>query len=204
VFGEQGYQVHGIDRTPRITPDLRDWMRKQGYRVGEFTCADVFTHSFDRQYEVVCLFGLIGHFSHWPDLLRIHAKLVKPNGLLMVSTPNFRGFYQRKLHEWLDQANLAEHNFEAMQPELWAEIVRPLGFEVQMCSYIGPYNFWVGAQPRSLLQKAVLKVLHRLKPWGCCLPDNVGSYAPYCGLVARRIKHFLRAITSPAAPIGWD
>jgi L-malate glycosyltransferase len=186
VFGERGYELHGIDRTPRITPDLCEWMRKQGYPVGKFTCGDVFTHPFDRQYEVVCSFGLIEHFGHWPELLQIHARLVKPGGLLIVSTPNFRGLYQRKLHQWLDQANLAEHNLDAMQPGRWAELVRPLGFDVTMCGYIGPYDFWVGSGSRPKWERAILKGLRMLKPLGRCLPDNVGLYAPYCGLVARR------------------
>lgn len=188
VLGELGYEVNGVDRTPRITPELREWMRAQGYRVGEFSCDDVFTHPYSGSFDVVCSFGLIEHFSHWRELLEIHARLVADDGLLVVSTPNFRGTYQRILHQWLDPANLAEHNLEAMQPKLWAETVRALGFEIQMCGYIGPYDFWVGLQSRPMWQKLVLKCLRRLEPIGRCLPDNVGMYAPYCGLVARRSR----------------
>ncbi|HEX5222715.1 MAG TPA: class I SAM-dependent methyltransferase [Verrucomicrobiae bacterium] len=186
VFAELGFEVHGLDRTPRITPDLRDWMHQQGYAVGEFICGNVFQHAFSRQYDVVCSFGLIEHFSNWAELLEIHARLVTPGGTLIVSAPNFRGFYQRKLHEWFDPVNLAEHNLDAMHPKRWADTIRPLGFAVEMCGYIGPYDFWVGAQPRAAWQVLAIKVLRRLKLLGRCLPDNVGFYAPYCGLVARR------------------
>jgi 2-polyprenyl-3-methyl-5-hydroxy-6-metoxy-1,4-benzoquinol methylase len=186
VLGELGYEVNGIDRTPRITPDLRDWMQAQGYRVGEFTCGDVFANPVGGPYDIVCSFGLIEHFGQWKELLELHARMVAKNGLLVVSTPNFRGAYQRLLHQWLDPVNLAEHNLEAMQPMRWSEIAQALGFEVQMCGYIGPYDFWVGPQPRSILQKIVVRALGRLKPFGRCLPHNVGTYAPYCGMVARR------------------
>ena len=102
VLGELGYEVNGVDRTPRITPDLRDWMRAQGYRVGELTCGDVFAHTTGGPYDIVCSFGLIEHFGHWQELFELHARLVANNGLLIVSTPNFSGLYQRLLHQWLD------------------------------------------------------------------------------------------------------
>ena len=186
VLGEMGYEVNGIDLTPRLERDLPDWMRAQGYRTGEFIQADVFQHSFAKNYDVVCSFGLIEHFAHWPELVEKHAQLVRPGGWLALSTPNFRGALQQSLHRWLDPVNLAEHNLEAMQPKHWAELVQGLGFEIVMCGYIGPFDFWVGNQSRSSFQHFTLKVIRRLKMIGRALPDNVGFYAPYCGLVARK------------------
>jgi 2-polyprenyl-3-methyl-5-hydroxy-6-metoxy-1,4-benzoquinol methylase len=186
VLGELGYEVNGIDLTPRLERDLPDWLRSQGYRTGEFVRADVFTHRFGRSYDVVCSFGLIEHFAQWPELVERHAQLVRPGGWLALSTPNFRGGLQQALHRWLDPVNLAEHNLDAMQPQLWREVVQKLGFEVIMCGYIGPFDFWVGRQSRTAFQHFTLKVLHRLKRVGQVLPDNVGVYAPYCGLIARK------------------
>jgi 2-polyprenyl-3-methyl-5-hydroxy-6-metoxy-1,4-benzoquinol methylase len=186
VLGELGYEVSGIDLTPRLERDLPDWMRAQGYRTGDFIQADVFTHPFEKSYDVVCSFGLIEHFAQWPELVERHAKLVRPGGWLALSTPNFRGALQQRLHRWLDSVNLAEHNLEAMQPRLWAQLVRRLGLEVVMCGYIGPFDFWVGSQQRTALQQTSLKVILRLKRIGRLLPDDVGAYAPYCGLIARK------------------
>jgi 2-polyprenyl-3-methyl-5-hydroxy-6-metoxy-1,4-benzoquinol methylase len=186
VLAELGYEVHGIDRTPRVTPDLRDWMQHQGYRTGEFVRGDVFSYAYKRQYDVVCSFGLIEHFGRWSELVSVHARLVRDGGLLVITTPNFRGWFQCVLHQWLDSANLAEHNLDAMRPRRWADVVRPLGFTVVWCGYIGPFDFWVEPQPRPRWQAAVLKGLLTLKPVGRLLPDNVGAYAPYCGLLAQR------------------
>ena len=186
VFGELGYEVHGIDQTPRVTRDLRGWMQQKGYRTGEFTRGDVFRHAYDRQYDVVGSFGLIEHFGNWAELVAIHARLVRAGGWLFLTTPNFRGGFQRVLHAWLDKENLAEHNLDAMQPARWANVIRPLGFEVVMCGFIGPFDFWVGHLPRPRWQRGVLKALRSMKPIGRCLPDDIGFYAPYCGLVAHR------------------
>lgn len=188
VLAELGYEVHGIDRTPRVTPDLRDWMRSQGHRTGEFVRGDVFLHTFDRQFDVVCSFGFIEHFNRWPELVQLHAHLVKDRGWLALSTPNFRGGLQRFLHQQLDAVNLAEHNLDAMQPQRWSQIVQAMGFEIVMCGYIGPFDLWVGPyQSRSLLQRIALEGIRRMKPLIRCLPDNVGAYAPYCGLIARKL-----------------
>jgi SAM-dependent methyltransferase len=73
VLGELGYEVNGIDLTPRVEQDLKPWLQRQGYRVGEFIRDDVFTHAFRRRYDIVCSFGLIEHFEDWPGLLRRHA-----------------------------------------------------------------------------------------------------------------------------------
>ena len=186
AIGEMGYEVNGIDLTPRLEKDLPNWMRAQGYRTGEFFRADVFTHPFAKQYDVVCSFGLIEHFVRWPELVERHARLVRAGGWLVLSTPNFRGTFQRWMHQWLDAANLAEHNLDAMQPQRWAELVQPLGFTPVMCGHIGPFDFWTGPQERPSFQRFTLKVIRRLKPLGRVLPDNVGCYAPYCGLVARK------------------
>lgn len=186
VLGELGYEVNGIDLTPRLERDLPAWMRAQGLRTGEFVQADVFTHPFQRSYDVVCSFGLIEHFGQWPKLVERHAELVRPGGWLALSTPNFRGGLQQVLHRWLDARNLSEHNLDAMQPKRWAEIAERLGFEIVMCGYIGPFDFWVGQQKRPAFQDFTLKVLRRLKRAGRILPDNVGFYAPYCGLIARK------------------
>ena len=182
-----GYEVNGIDLTPRITPDLRDWMKTLHFKVGEFVRGDAFTHSFSRRFDLVCSFGLIEHFGDWPTLLRRHAELVAANGWLLVSTPNFRGFVQRVLHVWLDRRNFEEHNVEAMVPSRWAEVIQPLGFDVVNCGFLGPFDFWVGAtHEQKPLHRLVFKTIRRSIPLWRLLPNSVAAYAPYCTMVARR------------------
>lgn len=189
VLAKLGYEVHGIDLTPRIDPELRNWFLSNKYRTGEFIRADVTKHTFNQLYDVVCSFGLIEHFTDWQELLERHAKLVKPGGFLAVSTPNFRGFIQQSLHRALDSKNLANHNLNAMSPQEWADIVAPLGFDIVSCGYFGSFDFWVGAADhRSLAQKITIRIIRKLNSvFRGLLPENVGAYSPYCGLIARRL-----------------
>jgi SAM-dependent methyltransferase len=190
VFGELGYELHGVDRTPRVQPEMREWLTSRAYRVGELARADVFTHTFGRQYDVVCSLGLIEHFGEWPKLIQIHADLVRPGGLLMLETPNFRGWVQQLLHRCFDGPSLRQHNLDAMRPQQWAEIIRPLGFEIVECGWFGAFDWWIGSPRtswcRDKLTKALMLLNQRCKPLTRHLPPGVAAYAPYAGLVARR------------------
>ncbi len=187
VLGELGYELNGVDLTPRVESDLPDWLGQQGYRLGNFCRADIFQHDFRRQYDVVCSFGLVEHFGQWAELIQAHARLVKPKGLLLVATPNFRGWAQRLLHEWLDRANLAEHNLEAMQPAQWSAQVAAMGFSVLSCGWFGRVDFWSNPDPnRSLVKRAALRGVRKMLPVLRWLPEGFASYSPYCGLAARK------------------
>jgi SAM-dependent methyltransferase len=122
ILGELGYELHGIDLTPRVEQDLPAWLRNQGYRVGRFVKGEFLSWDPGRRYDVVCSFGFIEHFSDWPAVLRSQARLVAKGGYLVVSTPNFRGALQWLLHWSLDRQNLKRHNIWSMNPRL---IFRP-------------------------------------------------------------------------------
>jgi SAM-dependent methyltransferase len=186
VFGELGYELHGLDLTPRVETDLKSWLKRSGYRVGNIVRGDVWAHEFKRSFDVVSSFGLIEHFDDWPELLRRHAQLVAPGGRLVVSVPNFKGACQYWLHRWLDAENLARHNVQAMSPESWASVIEPLGFKMAFCGYFGHFDFWAGESgQRKSSQKLALRGIRQVIPWWQKLPD-AGAYSPYAGLVAAR------------------
>ena len=186
VLGELGFELNGIDLTPRVETDLPKWVKRSGYRNGEFVRADVWTHNFNRQFDVVASFGLIEHFEEWPQLLSRHAQLVKQDGWLVVSVPNFRGCIQQCLHRWLDQDNLARHNLQAMDAQEWWKVVQPLGFNPVFCGCFGRFDFWEGGQKGlSWTQKIALKIIRKSLPLLKYLPDFY-AYSPYCGLIAQK------------------
>ena len=188
MLGELGYDLHGIDLTPAVESDLPAWLKRQGFKVGEFVRADVFQHAFSRAYHIVCSFGLIEHFADWAGLLEVHARLVRPGGLLVISTPNFRGWVQRWLHQWVDGRNLAEHNLDAMVPHRWAQCVQPLGFEILAQGCFGRFDFWTKDDPtRPVFLRAVARGVKRAIPLLGILPAGAPAYAPYCGMVARKL-----------------
>jgi SAM-dependent methyltransferase len=191
VFGELGYELHGLDLTPRVEMDCKRWLVDRGYKVGEISRGDVFSHRFDRQYDVVCSFGLIEHFGEWAKLLALQAELVADGGCIVVETPNFRGWIQQMLHRCLDSENLKQHNLEAMVPNRWARELESRHFQIIERGHFGTFDFWTGTQPRGTLARKtvnlICKVNRRLSSVWRNLPAGVAAYAPYCGLVARKM-----------------
>jgi hypothetical protein len=73
-----------------------------------------------------------------------------------------------------------------MVPERWADIVRPMGFEVVQCGYLGRFKFWIGTENWNKFKSALMLAAKWLAPLTNLLPAASRAYAPYCGLVARR------------------
>ena len=188
VLGELGYELNGIDLTPRVETDLPRWLRSLGYRVGEFHRWDAMeTLPSDRTYDVVCSFGFLEHFREYSSLLRKHADLVGPGGCLLVSAPNFAGALQRILHWTLDRQNLERHYLPAMNPRLWAQTLADANLTVTFAGWFGPFDFWVDRDPETTFGKSALRLVNRAKiPLGRILPEGSRAAAPWCGVVAHR------------------
>lgn len=186
VFGEMGYELHGVDLTPRTVTDLPQWLAQKGHKTGQFVTENVFTFDPQRNYDVVCSFGLIEHFHDWELLFKRHADMVKPGGYLAISTPNFKSHMQNALHRYLDQDNLALHNVGAMVPDRWSQIALDCGFEIICCGGIGRFDFWAPSQRRNLLQLALLRVIGLTRFLWDLFPEGTMAFAPYYGIVARR------------------
>jgi len=188
VFGELGYRLNGLDLTPGVEKDLPEWLGMHGYRLGEFLQQDFLTSHRNSPYDLVCSFGFMEHFADWESILHKHMDLVALNGYLVISVPNFRGFVQHLLHYLLDRKNLKIHNVKAMNPKIWEKIVINRGFEIIKNGYFGEFHFWVDHQKRNPLQRLLLRGIMRLIPKLRKLPPNIPFYAPYCGLIAKRVK----------------
>lgn len=187
-FGDLGYELNGIDLTPRVENDLPNWLQSKGYRVGNFTRADFTTYDFGTtQHDIVASFGFIEHFSDWHEILIKQAALVKKGGLFIVVTPNFRGIVQRMLHIWLDKKNYARHNTESMRPDQWDTIVVRNGFEVIFCGHFGNFMFWVDDEQRNWLQKLIINLIQSSTKRFLKYLPNSPAYSPFCGLIGRKL-----------------
>lgn len=184
VLGELGYTLNGIDLTPGVT-SLGDYLKSK-YTTGEFIHANFLTYPFDGQYDVVCSFGFIEHFSNWEEVLLKHASLVKPNGLLVIETPNFAGWFQRQIHSIFDSENLKRHNLKSMNPELWSELLSANNFEIIRSEYFGKFEFWSDTKERNALHKLGIRILGYMTPILRKVTPGRRSISPYCGLIARR------------------
>ena len=183
VLGEMGYELHGVDLTQRIG-EIKNWLDSHGYKTGEFEHADFLKYSNNKQYDLVCSFGFIEHFTNWEEVLIRHTDLVKVGGTIVIETPNFRGTLQNILHRILDSTNYKRHHIPAMQPEKWKSILEQKGFEIQRCEYFGKFEFWSDSGKRGFFGKVGMKMLSFFEGSLRNRKPGSASISPYIGIIA--------------------
>lgn len=188
VFGDHGYCLSGIDTTPKVAKELPTYLQSKGYCVNELINEDVFNYKPDKYYDVVCSFGFIEHFTIWQSVVLKHHSMVQKDGLIIITVPNFSGFFQRTFHYLFDRKNLDRHNLKAMQVEDWIAVFdrEKIRYKVLFKGAFGPIEFWVDEEERSWFKRfflhRLLKFLNSLSKFNW-KPSK--HYSPYLGLVIK-------------------
>ncbi len=88
-----GYRVAGLD----IHPGYADHVRRLGI---EFLLGDITTYDFQgRQFDIVSMGDVIEHVADPKTVIASVSRVVKPGGLIWLSTPNHEGVWTRALRE---------------------------------------------------------------------------------------------------------
>ena len=113
VAAALGAEVSGLDYSGPGVRVARRLFRELGL-AADIRNEDVFSTTFAAgSFDVVYSAGVIEHFEDPSEIVRIHAKLLKPGGVALITIPNLAGFYGR----WASKENLAIHNLDIMTPE---------------------------------------------------------------------------------------
>ena len=185
-IGRKGWIINGMDLTPRMETDFREWLSNNDIKFNLIARGDVleYMRTTNDRYDLVCSFGFVEHFENFDEVIRLHARIVKPSGTLIITVPHFRGAVQRFLHSWLDRQNLSRHHLPSMNPAKWEVSLKELGYTIDWKGYFGNFDFWADREKRNLFQKIVLKMVQVVTPLIRWLP-NSRLYSPYCGIIAR-------------------
>lgn len=192
-FGKKyGYVVNGVDLTDQLNENLSKWLVTENIKVGKIE-RDDFSNYINSLYKDRIVFdfvyscGFIEHFKNYNDVLLEHDKILKPNGLLLITTPNFRGAIQNILHRLVDKENLKRHVVAAMNPGDWEKVLCNKGYDILYKGYFGGFEFWSDVQKRNLLQKVLNRIMtgcsNKLKSKHI---KNCSAYSPYCILLAKK------------------
>jgi hypothetical protein len=188
TLGDLGYELNGIDFCPDNAIRLPMWLKKEGFTIGEFWVNDFFEFNCERKFDVVCSFGFIEHFLNYDEVITKHANLVNQGGYLLLTTPNFRGKVQQFLHRYFDKGNLAVHNLDSMQPDIWAKQLTVAGFEILYKGHFGGFWFWRGDENLSFTKRIIIGIIERLIPrLRKLVSADSESTSAYCGIVARKL-----------------
>ncbi len=109
ALAEEGYDVTWND----IRGDLAEYveMKREKGNI-KYKAGNAFEVEFDELFDVVIALEIIEHVAHPDEFLANLAKLVKPGGYVLVSTP-LGTYFKNKLPKFTEYAN--PENFESIQ-----------------------------------------------------------------------------------------
>ena len=124
LWAELGHRVHGVDVNDPLLNLARDRARNAGYeidfQVGSAVCLPLPDNSMD-----VCLaVELLEHVADWRSCLNEFTRILRPNGLLFLSTTNklcpFQSEFNLPLYSWYPAPikRYAERLAVTTQPQL--------------------------------------------------------------------------------------
>lgn len=187
TFGDLGYTLNGIDFHPDNRIGLPAWLKSQNYLTGEFLSIDFFEFEANKKYDAVASFGFIEHFINYKEVIAKHASIVNDGGYLIITTPNFRGWLQYRLHNIFDKKNLALHNTKSMNPRIWKTLLEESGFEIIFHGYFGNFWFWHGHEKLPEWKRKILWVIERAIPGiRKVLWFQSSAFSAYAGIVVRK------------------
>jgi 2-polyprenyl-3-methyl-5-hydroxy-6-metoxy-1,4-benzoquinol methylase len=185
-FGRLGYELHGVDLTPRVERDLPEWLRSLGLGVGRFRRLDVREVPDTGAYDIVASFGLVEHFDDWEEVVRMHALYVRRGGMVIITMPNFAYGLQRAFHAVFDRTNYLQHNRDAMVLRGFVSALETAGCEVSAAEFFGDFELWLGHEREAGLRRYLKGAARRTARLWRWVP-NLGRFTcPALGAVAIR------------------
>jgi 2-polyprenyl-3-methyl-5-hydroxy-6-metoxy-1,4-benzoquinol methylase len=127
----------------------------------KFIKGDFVNDAFTETFDVVCSFGFLEHFTNTEEIIEKHLSLLRPNGHLLITIPNFRGI--NGLVQWLfDRENLKKHNLKAMNTKKLKYILSEQKVKSYEIGYFGGAHVWVEKGTETKFIKIVIKLLNKL------------------------------------------
>ena len=91
------------------------------------------------QFDVVCSFGFIEHFTDLGGVVGGHLEFLKPGGILLLGVPNFKGINHWFLKR-LAPDLLKGHNLKSMDAKTWRNFENDFRLEVLFKDYVGGFE----------------------------------------------------------------
>lgn len=132
ALAELGYHVTWND----LRADLEGYVRRK-HEFGnlEYRPGNAFELSFDEAFDAVLITEIIEHVAHPDEFLRSVAKLVKPGGYIVMTTPN-GAYFRNSLPKFSECRDPSVYEEEQFKPDgdghiflLWPDEIEKLALE---------------------------------------------------------------------------
>jgi cyclopropane fatty-acyl-phospholipid synthase-like methyltransferase len=184
---EFGYRVSGLDYSDHM-PLVRENLLLNDISGAELFHCDFFQFAPPRQYDLVFSQGFVEHFDDYKLVVRRHAALAAPGGLIVIIVPNLTHLH-RALCGYFAPEILSVHRFPLMHAEILRKTLEDTGLVVLHCKYHRTFRPTYGLPHFvDLCSRAVQKGLRLLHL------DDIGNRfaSPYLISVSRKLSDDLQ------------
>lgn len=194
-----GYVPFGLEYTDSGVRVNRNFFVSNGFSPDNVIHDDMFSVDFlennKKKFNVVNSNGLIEHFDNVLEVIDIHLELLKEDGYLVITIPNFKGFNE-KLSKFLFPTFMDIHNQSIMDEKKFAELFEKKKLDKKFCGYVGTFNMVLQTVGPSRVKKFIffnLLILHFLviNPLlyiFCRNGFESPSFSPYLVYIGKKIK----------------
>lgn len=162
-----GYRIYGMDYCDEFETLIEN-MKINGVRRYKIFKENFLFWNPALRFDIVCSFGFIEHFTNYEEVIEKHIHLLKRDGLLIITVPNFR-YGQAILHIlFKDFQNVVKtHNLTVMNPRTLKKLLEKKGLKIIFLNYYQTFDFWL-VNPRegnsfNSIEKLLLWLIWRIK-----------------------------------------
>ena len=153
---------------------------------GSITHQDIFNLNINQKFDLVLSCGFIEHFAgvKLEEVLKIHLDLLKENGKLFLSVPNFR--YLNYFFAYFFRKNMLElHNLEIMQKSFFKDFAEKNNLKIEYLGYFGgihPGGLKLGT--KNIFKKFITKnLINRIEKYQIFDHINSKYFSHHLGVV---------------------
>jgi 2-polyprenyl-3-methyl-5-hydroxy-6-metoxy-1,4-benzoquinol methylase len=134
-----GYDIHSLDYSKTGCDKTQENFALLNVP-GTVHQADLFSEQLALpKFDIVYSLGVIEHFNDLESVIDHHLKLLKPNGTLLIGTPNFLGINHFFLRFMMPEL-LSQHNLNTMDIRNWHGFEERFGLQTLFKGYVGGFE----------------------------------------------------------------
>jgi len=133
IAKEFGYRISGLDYSNNMDY-VRANLELNGIRPVDLFNVDFLDFRPSKKYDLVLSGGFVEHFDDYESVVRKHADLAKPGGLVVIIVPNLTHLHW-VLCSICDHKTLKVHRFPLMRSNTLRDTLEKSGLEVIHCEY---------------------------------------------------------------------
>lgn len=179
-FAKKGYKIGGVDLIPD-TINIPKFLESFNVNCDDFLIEDINNYETKKKYEVVCSFGFIEHFTNYDEIIKLHLNLVKPNGYVVITTPNFAHSFRFLYQKYFDNENFNRHIVDAMKVKNWVNVI-PENYQIISKGYVGNI-IWSEKTITLFYVKVIKKILNLFIKMGAYIFKGSKHFSSYSFIV---------------------